>query len=426
MKKLLLFMVSVLLLQAGAGLTAEARKKSRAVAGTSPTLADSLFAQAMRHHLALRPDAEYEMLDECLRQAPDMPEALYYMAKLKLRSSVLLDSATVAAGDSLLMRAYALDSTNEDIRDLLISRLITRRNYAEATALVEKKCARPLITYSELCDLLQLYKLQGRYPEALATVVRLEQIQGAIPETAWERYQIYECTGQREKAAGTIDSLLQKALPDPATSEYMREKLTQHPRYYEVLEELQEQMTAAQDSEDYKAIVELCRKGEMYRPDFLQCYFCEAFNWVIMEDTLQALDACQRGMNYVTLPTDDKMAAELCRLSGDIYSCVDNLEASTECYEMALQIDSTMMMACNNYAYQLALLGRDLDRAERMSRRTLEEDPDNPTYLDTYAWVLHCSGRSKEARQYIDKAIRLNKEDDETLAEHRRAIYQKK
>ncbi len=425
MKKLLPLILCALLLPVLASLNAEARKKPRKEVTEAPTLADTLFTEAMRHYMAGRYDAQYELLDECLRQRPDMPEALYFMARQKLQASALLDSATVEAGDSLLRRAYALDSTNADIRDYLITRLFSRQRYAEATALMEKRCARPQPNYDELGVLMQLYEIQGRYNDALNTLERMDQIEGPCGDTAWERYQLYECTGQREKAEQTIDSLIEKALPDPATSEYLREKLLSHPRCSVILDTIQNQLDAALDSADCPKLIEVCKRGELYRPEFLPCYYYEVVSWLAQEDTLRAIEACQRGMNHVTVPCEDKTAVTFCTLCGDVYSAVENYEASVECYEISLQLDSTQTMVLNNYAYQLALLGRDLERAEKMSRATLEEEPDSPTFLDTYAWILYRSGRAKEARRYIDKAIRLNKEPDETLTEHRRAIYRK-
>lgn len=425
MKKLLSLLLCALLLQVFVSLDAEARKKPRKEVTEAPTLADTLFTEAMRHFLAGRYDAQYELLDECLRQRPDMPEALYFMARQKLQASALLDSATVEAGDSMLRRAYALDSTNADIRDYLIFRLMSRQRYGEATTLMETHCARRQPAYEDLGALLQLYEIQGRYNDALDILERMDQIEGPSGETAWERYQLYECTGQREKAIVTIDSLIEKALPDPATSDYLREKLLSHPRCSVILDTIQNQLEAALDSADYPKLIEVCKRGELYRPEFLTCYYYEAVSWIAQNDTLRAVEACQRGMNHVTTSSKDETAASFSAFCGDVYSAIENLEASTECYEISLQLDSTQTMVLNNYAYQLALLDRDLERAEEMSRATLKEEPDNPTYLDTYAWILYRSGRIKEARRYIDKAIRFNEGADETLAEHRRAIYQK-
>ena len=40
-----------------------------------------------------------------------------------------------------------------------------------------------------------------------------------------------------------------------------------------------------------------------------------------------------------------------------------------------------------------------------MSCRTIKAEPDNKTFLDTYAWIMFVKGRYKEAKEYIDKVI---------------------
>jgi len=80
----------------------------------------------------------------------------------------------------------------------------------------------------------------------------------------------------------------------------------------------------------------------------------------------------------------------------------------------------------NSYAYRLAVDGRRLDEAEQMSRRSLKAEPDNPFYLDTYAWILHRQGRDDEARPYIEKAIQREEgEVSDEVKEHYEAIMKK-
>ena len=80
----------------------------------------------------------------------------------------------------------------------------------------------------------------------------------------------------------------------------------------------------------------------------------------------------------------------------------------------------------NSYAYRLAVDGRNLDKAEQMSKRTIKAEPDNPYYLDTYAWILHRMGRDDEARPYIEKAIQREKgETSQEVIDHYEAIMKK-
>ena len=76
-------------------------------------------------------------------------------------------------------------------------------------------------------------------------------------------------------------------------------------------------------------------------------------------------------------------------------------------YQAYLDEDPYSLMVLNNYAYGIATHGGDLKEAERMSLRTLQEEPNNPVYLDTYAWILHLQGQDSLAGFYIRKALEM-------------------
>lgn len=95
-----------------------------------------------------------------------------------------------------------------------------------------------------------------------------------------------------------------------------------------------------------------------------------------------------------------------------------------EYYEKFLKLYPDDIQALNSYAYRLAIDKHELEKAERMSKRTIEKEPDNPFFLDTYAWILHQMGRDDEARPYIEKAVQRDKESEE-VKEHYRVIINK-
>ena len=70
----------------------------------------------------------------------------------------------------------------------------------------------------------------------------------------------------------------------------------------------------------------------------------------------------------------------------------------------------------NNYSYYLSLEGKNLDIALEMSTKLVEQHPDNPTYLDTHGWVLYTSGKYKESKKFLEKAVSM--EEDGTVIEH--------
>lgn len=110
---------------------------------------------------------------------------------------------------------------------------------------------------------------------------------------------------------------------------------------------------------------------------------------------------------------------------GDIYTLQGNMDSTFAAYEEALKIDPQNIYVLNNYAYMLATHGGDLKRAEKMSQKTIEAEPDNATYLDTYAWILHLQGQQMLAEFYIRKAMNnMSDAESEEIKEHYNAIIQ--
>jgi len=72
----------------------------------------------------------------------------------------------------------------------------------------------------------------------------------------------------------------------------------------------------------------------------------------------------------------------------------------------------------NNYSYFLALSKRDLDKAERMSAQCIRVEPNNPTYLDTYAWIFFMKGNYILAKIYIQSAIDKDTTNSAVLVDH--------
>ena len=53
-----------------------------------------------------------------------------------------------------------------------------------------------------------------------------------------------------------------------------------------------------------------------------------------------------------------------------------------------------------------------------MSKKTIIAEPENYTYLDTYAWVLFNKENYKKALEYIEKAVQFKGSEDADILEH--------
>lgn len=103
---------------------------------------------------------------------------------------------------------------------------------------------------------------------------------------------------------------------------------------------------------------------------------------------------------------------------GDIEYGRGRRDSSAVMYERAITLNPHNFMAMNNFAYHLAVADSALDRAEHYSALAVKSDPENATYLDTYAWVFFRKGEYTLARQYIDAVLRIfNSKPEESEAE---------
>lgn len=91
--------------------------------------------------------------------------------------------------------------------------------------------------------------------------------------------------------------------------------------------------------------------------------------------------------------------------ASDIYFKSRRFDELFDVCENALFLAPGDPLILNNYAYFLSEAERQLPKALEMIRQATEADPDNPTYLDTYAWVLFKSGDYPEALKYQRRAI---------------------
>ncbi len=103
---------------------------------------------------------------------------------------------------------------------------------------------------------------------------------------------------------------------------------------------------------------------------------------------------------------DLDMLSNLFTTMGDAYHAGGEFEKSYRAYDNAIVFDSSNSMAKNNYAYFLSTNGGDLDKALRLSEEAISGiDSDNPTYLDTYAWICHLKGDNEKAEEVQRRAL---------------------
>ena len=175
--------------------------------------------------------------------------------------------------------------------------------------------------------------------------------------------------------------------------------------------------------EDYKEVIRLCEAGVESNPDMLEFYFYLAIAYNQAERADDALAVCQKALGNITEKSKKEVVSDFYAIMGDIYHTKKQMADAYNAYDSALVYNPSNIGALNNYAYYLSVERRDLDKAEEMSYKTVKAEPDNATFLDTYAWILFEKGNYAEARIYIDNAMKSDQEKSDVIVEHCGDIY---
>lgn len=182
-------------------------------------------------------------------------------------------------------------------------------------------------------------------------------------------------------------------------------------------------VSAAVKKEDYKQIIKVCEPGIEATPDALELYYYLAIAYHQAEQGDSVLSVCNRALEHITPDTRKEVISDFYSIMGDIYHTKKQMTEAYAAYDSALVYNPSNIGALNNYAYYLSVERRDLDKAEEMSYKTVKVEPNNSTYLDTYAWILFEKGNYAEARIYIDNAMKNDGEKSDVIVEHCGDIY---
>lgn len=243
---------------------------------------------------------------------------------------------------------------------------------------------------------------EQRFADAYALLEFCHALKPNDPQTLAYLGVIYRGIGKEELAK---DMFKQAYEADPANQwqnylEPLKQQYIDAPNWKKAI--------AVQDEIDR-------RKGEMDAFSALTRYRIYAM-WGKPKKAIQAIDA------YLEVePTDVRFLLfrlDLMERTGakkkDLYAM----------YERILELDPRNTLILNNYAYHLATNGGDLKKAERMSAITIREEPNNPTCLDTYGWIMHLQGQDELALFYLNRALQnaTNDENKNEIIKHIHAI----
>lgn len=165
-------------------------------------------------------------------------------------------------------------------------------------------------------------------------------------------------------------------------------------------------------------VISLCKPALEYNPDEMAFYYFLGLAYFQKDEKDKALHTFQLGVSQINSESNKEIVSDFYAIMGDILHEKGREQEAYVAYDSCLQWKDDNLGALNNYAYYLSEKGKDLQKAEKMSYRTIKAEPKNSTFLDTYAWILFMQERYEEANIYIEQAVQNDSTVSDVILEH--------
>jgi len=179
------------------------------------------------------------------------------------------------------------------------------------------------------------------------------------------------------------------------------------------------------EKKDFDEVIALCHPAVEYNPDEMAFYYFMGLAYFQKGESDDALAVFRRGVGQINEESNKDLASDFYAIMGDILHQKGLTEEAFAAYDSCLQYKDDHISCLNNYAYYLSVQNCQLQKAEQMSYRTVKAEPQNSTFLDTYAWILFMEERYAEAKIYIDQALQNDSDSiaSAVIIEHAGDIY---
>lgn len=174
---------------------------------------------------------------------------------------------------------------------------------------------------------------------------------------------------------------------------------------------------------DFDRVIELSRQALEYNPDEMVFSYFLGLAYVQKDDDDSALSVFKKGVSQINGDSNPDIVSDFYAIMGDILHDKGLEQEAYAAYDSCLQWKDDNLGCLNNYAYYLSESGKELDKAEQMSYRTVQAEPGNSTFLDTYAWILFKQKKYGDALPYIDMAVKSDTTGSVVIIEHAGDIH---
>ncbi|MBW8686534.1 tetratricopeptide repeat protein [Chitinophaga rhizophila] len=396
-----------------------------------PASEEYLYNKGMFLAKADKPDEALVVFDTLESRAGLVEELAFQKQRLYLKLNRVEDAAAEVQ--------KLINQNPEDVRYYLILGDIYNSNdrMEEATAIYNEVLERDSVNPRALIALSGYAKKEGRYDaywnylirafsnpdynidEKVAYVYPYLQMQKLDTSKLMEGLQlarlVIEAHPEEAKAyALQADMYSQAGMLDSALMDYNK-AVTLDSTRFTVWYQLMWIYSKKEEPDNLLKVSEVV--AERFPKEFMGHYFRGVANFLLQNypASIEALNiAVQTGSN-----NDKNTRADVFSLLGDAYHATGQHLMSDSSYDRALALKPNDAMVLNNFSYYLSLRGEQLSKAESMSKRSLELEPESTNFMDTYAWILFRMARYEQAREWMEKAMQYEEaRENPNMLEH--------
>jgi tetratricopeptide (TPR) repeat protein len=157
------------------------------------------------------------------------------------------------------------------------------------------------------------------------------------------------------------------------------------------------------DNRQFDSLIYYTEQGMEYFPNQALLYYFNGYGHLRKKHYRESVTGLEQARRLAS--KEVVLMAEVNVLLGDAYNGAKEFAKSDRAFDEALAFNPNNDYVLNNYSYYLALRKEHLDKANQMAALVVKNNPDNSSYLDTFAWVLFMEGKYKEARKIMERAI---------------------
>jgi tetratricopeptide (TPR) repeat protein len=167
---------------------------------------------------------------------------------------------------------------------------------------------------------------------------------------------------------------------------------------------------------DFTSLVEDGKQTIELFPNQPTAYFFYGYGLVQKKDYTKAVEILSAGKDMVF--NNDELLSQFFSTLGEAYYRIKKYTESDNAFENALRKNPNDATTLNNYSYYLSERGDKLEKAAEMSAKSNNLQPGQPSYLDTYGWILYKQKKYTEAKEWLKKALDSGGGGNSTILEH--------